>query len=368
MQMAVSLPAKPSGTRIEYIDGLRALAVLSVVAFHALVGTTTTGWMRFISLQGCHGVDLFFVLSGFCLAYPTLQRAQSGQASFDWTQYASRRLVRIVPPYYIAVILLASAFLIFRQVPGAMPGVTWLQILRQALFIDGGTSFLNPSFWTLPIEFRWYFVFPVALWLWTRSPRGFLVSMLCCAMLVATLKQPGDLIVLPGFLLGIIAAELRARRPESAWLALPACFAMFAVCLIFFPNRSNHGEVGPAWEIASFFLVIAAGAIPKLERMLSIKALVAVGIASYGIYLVHQPIVILTEKIGWQPLAAGLCGIGAGFVFWLLAERPFVSGKVRALLLHYLDRKAIQITAQFRMGARFGVNRAAENVVHEAAA
>lgn len=329
--------------------------MLSVVAFHATIGSNAGGWPRFILLQGCHGVDLFFVLSGFCLAYPTLQRANRGQTSFDWMQYAARRLVRIVPPYYIAIGLLTIVFLIFRQVPGAMPGVNGLQIVRQALFIDGGTRFLNPSFWTLPIEFRWYFLFPLALWLWTRSPRAFLISLLCVFLLMAHIKQAGDLIVLPGFLLGIIAAHLRARLPVAAWLALPACVAMFAFCFLLLPNRSGHGEVGPAWEVASFFLVIAAGAIPALERMLSVKILAAVGIASYGIYLVHQPVVDLLEKIGAHPIIAGVAGVAVGFLFWWLAERPFVQGRMRAAILRFLDLRSFQFAVFCRMRSKFSV-------------
>jgi peptidoglycan/LPS O-acetylase OafA/YrhL len=270
-------------------------------------------------------------------------------------QYAARRLVRIVPPYYVAIALLAGVFLIFRYVPGAMPGVTWVQILRQALFIDGGTSFLNPSFWTLPIEFRWYFLFPVALWLWTRSPRAFFGAMVCCGLFVATMKQAGDLTVLPGFLLGIVAADVRTRRHRGAWLALPACVAMFAVCFLLYPNRTGHGEVGPAWEIASFFLVIAAGAVPLVERALSVKALVAVGVASYGIYLVHQPAIVLTERIGWPAAFAAVAGVGVGFAFWWLAERPFVSGTARTVLLRQLDLRASQISAYLRLPSKFAV-------------
>ncbi|HEX5275694.1 MAG TPA: acyltransferase [Candidatus Rubrimentiphilum sp.] len=351
-------PAQRAGMRIEYIDGLRALAVLSVVAFHATVGTATNGWAHFISLQGCHGVDLFFVLSGFCLAYPTLQRAHQGDAAFDWTHYAARRLVRIVPPYYIALALLIAAFLIFGRVPGAMPGITGLQILKQFLFVDRGTSFLNPSFWTLPIEFRWYFLFPFALWLWTRSPRAFLVSLIGVGLLMGSAYAPADLIVLPGFLLGIVAADLRTRCSEIAWLALPASLIMFAACLAFFPNRTGHGEVGPAWEIASFFLVVAAGAVPALQRMLSVKGLVSIGVASYGIYLVHQPVIDLAETIGWRPPLAAFAGIGAGLLFWWCAERPFTNGRPRTVLLRHVDALGSAIAAHCRLRRRFSVGGA----------
>ena len=145
--------------RIAYIDGLRAVAVLAVVASHA--------YPR-IEYGTSFGVDLFFVISGFCLAYPTLRKLHdNGAADFDIARYAAHRLVRIVPPYYIAIALLYAASFFVPWVNH----VSLYDAVRQALFLDNGTKFLTGSFWTLPIEFRWYFFFPVGLYLWVRYPR-----------------------------------------------------------------------------------------------------------------------------------------------------------------------------------------------------
>ena len=86
--------------RVGYIDGLRAVAILSVVACHAAQYSTLSpnATIAFLFKQGSHGVNLFFVLSGFCLAYPTLERLrQKGNAAFDIPRYAARRVVRNSP-------------------------------------------------------------------------------------------------------------------------------------------------------------------------------------------------------------------------------------------------------------------------------
>lgn len=68
-------------TRIEYIDGLRALAVLSVLVSHIVFHSPNlqSGPAYRLGMEGTHGVDLFFVLSGFCLAFPTCKN--TGAAS-----------------------------------------------------------------------------------------------------------------------------------------------------------------------------------------------------------------------------------------------------------------------------------------------
>src|ERR1700741_1429019 len=94
--------------RIEYVDGLRAVAVLSVLAEHVTRHSTLAGaTARHVLMEGAHGVDLFFVLSGFCLAYPTLAKMrEQGRATFGIADFGAKRIVRIVPPFYLATVLL----------------------------------------------------------------------------------------------------------------------------------------------------------------------------------------------------------------------------------------------------------------------
>jgi peptidoglycan/LPS O-acetylase OafA/YrhL len=96
-------------------------------------------WNAFLG-QGSHGVELFFVLSGFCLAYPTLAKLRAGKGSFDVARYAAHRIVRIAPPYYIAMGVFAVLSLAFGY---HLERLTSINLLRQIGFIDNGTDFVR---------------------------------------------------------------------------------------------------------------------------------------------------------------------------------------------------------------------------------
>jgi peptidoglycan/LPS O-acetylase OafA/YrhL len=327
--------------RLDYVDGLRAIAVLSVVAYHtadARLQTTLHGITSLLVRQGCHGVELFFVISGFCLSYPYLAKMQErGFATFDVAQFAARRLVRIVPPYYVALLLLfVFAWLVMRSgmpLPAAIdPGsATLTQLVRQAAFLDSGTRMVNTSFWTLAVELRWYVVFPIALWLWTRSPRVFFTVAIAALLAYATRAGSVDLLVLPAFMLGIVAAHLRIHAHSIATYALPLFVPVFAVVLLQTPQ--GWGFISPFSEAAAFLLVVGAGAVPLFERVLSNKVLVLVGSASYSIYLVHSPLMGVLEQLGATPVITALAGVLAGLAFWWLVERPVVRAPLRDRLI-----------------------------------
>jgi peptidoglycan/LPS O-acetylase OafA/YrhL len=303
--------------RIQYIDGLRAVAVLTVVASHSVLP----------GLFGqSFGVMLFFVISGFCLSYPTLAKLhESKVAGFDVYRYAAHRMVRIIPPYYIAIALLFACALFLPD----LTHVSLLDATRQILFLDDRTVLLTPPFWSLPVEFRWYFLFPVALWLWTRSPKAFLAAALLIIIAgQATRATSIDLVVLPAFLSGIVAAHVRIHEYRIARFALPACAVMVVTAYL-----KTGTEVNPAWEAAVFLLVVAAGSLPWLGRLLSMRWLASIGFVSYSIYLVHAPVIKVAEDHGITPIIAGAIGIAFGYAFWLIAERPFVGGRTRSRLI-----------------------------------
>lgn len=315
--------------RIGYVDGLRALAVLGVVANHAVkyahfAPSPLTG----VLLAGHHGVELFFVISGFCLAHPTLQQlSERGTASFDVVRYAAKRMVRILPPYYIALVL----FTLLSK------DVNIGEAIRQALFLDHKTNLVNPSFWTLSVEFRWYFVFPLALLLWVRSPKAFLALICGVYVLESTNATSLDIELLPLFMLGIIAADVAVRRPawaKSAVVLLPAALlAAFALT----PATDNGGVTGLQWDVAMFLLVVASGTTGFLRGVLSVPALTAIGVASYSIYLVNEPIAVALNNAAVSPWLIALAGVAAGFAFWAAAERPFTDTKIRSYLLAELS-------------------------------
>lgn len=258
--------------RIAHIDGLRAVAVLSVVAYHVYEWYThgpQSGFLDLIGRQGCHGVELFFVISGFCLSYPFVARLHAtGSARFDVARFAARRIVRIAPPYYAAMAALFVLAIVLARFHVFVPqetvaGAAPLQLLKQIAFVDGGTYFLNPSFWTLPVELRWYVFFPIALWLWTRSPRAFVAVMLLALMAYSTRAGSLDLLVLPAFMLGIVAAHAYAHDSKLARYAL-LLFVPVACLALTQTSHSGWGFVSPYTEAAAFPFVVSAGASPLL--------------------------------------------------------------------------------------------------------
>jgi peptidoglycan/LPS O-acetylase OafA/YrhL len=324
--------------RIAYIDGLRAVAVLLVVSHHAIDNHPRVGpFMRFLD-HGNHGVELFFVLSGFCLSYPTLAKLhREGQTSFDLVRYAAHRVVRIVPPYWLAIVAtLIFGFIIARlgyALPVSFGHFTALNVVQQALFIDQGVPLVSGPFWTLPVEFRWYFLFPIMLWLWTRSPKAFAVVGVCVFLALFTRVQNFDALYFAPFILGIVAADVHIRGKRLGYWTLGFCAIALIYAAITPWVDADFLDRMPIWYFASFAFVIAAGEFGWLTKLLSMRALTAIGIASYSIYLVHAPIVTFMGERGCGFWMSSTFGVAAGFAFWAVAERPFVSTWLRSDLI-----------------------------------
>jgi peptidoglycan/LPS O-acetylase OafA/YrhL len=334
---------------------LRAIAVLLVVVFHAakyderISGSVHSSAATLLK-YGCHGVDLFFVLSGFCLAYPTLARIHTqGIVRFDVVRFAAHRIIRIVPPYYAAIALFATAAMVSNyahlRLPAAMPpsGISAVDIARQFLFLDLGAQFLNGSFWSLPIEFRWYFVFPVVLLVWIRAPRAFFVVIGSVLMLAATRAFSIDVAVLPAFMLGIVAAAVRVRGRSAMRLAPVGFVVALTAAVLLSRNGAWLWSTSVFWELSAFTLVVTCGNSRILVAALSSSAMTAIGAASYSIYLVHEPVVAFVgehaDRLGnYAFIVAVAAGLAAGVAFWWCAERPFVNTPLRESLRERLER------------------------------
>lgn len=341
--------------RIRYIDGLRALAALAVVAFHgavhAPVRPDASGLLGIALRAGAHGVDLFFVLSGFCLAYPfLLNRKRAGVTGFEVRAFAARRLVRILPPYYLAIALLIAVALALRSaripLPTSVDAASFApdEVLKQMLFI--GKHYSASPFWTLALEFRWYFLFPVALWLWTRSRLAF--GLLAAVSLIASETQlhSYDLFFLPVFMLGIVAADIQICQHRVARFAAVALLPFLAAAITSTQYDGWYfAERDPSWGIAMFCLVVAAGASPSARAILSQRCLGLLGAASYSIYLIHEPAIELGVRL-LQTLKndfavsflSVVLALGAGMLFWLIAERPFVKMGIKTALTRRIER------------------------------
>jgi peptidoglycan/LPS O-acetylase OafA/YrhL len=338
---------KESRHRARDIDGLRALAVLAVVAYH--VGVYAP-WERLVSpalvaafrdysrsplTLGSHGVDLFFILSGFCLSYPALARRHAGETvRFDVARYLARRVVRVYPPFVCAAALCVALSYALLQAGIALPyclspDLSAANIVQNLLFLDNNISRLNTSFWTLALEFRWYLVFPLALALYCRAPRALVACALAAyAAYHFTAFRALDLAMLPLFLFGIVAADLRVRGVRTLKFAVGAIVVGAVVGTLATQAYGPFTQRNPGWHLAAFGLVLLANDLTALRKVLSIAPLVLVGEISYSVYLVHEPAIALFER--WEPTAvpaalpvllAPLVALALGVAFWFAIER-----------------------------------------------
>ncbi len=334
------------GGRLAYVDGLRAVAVLFVMIFHARVHMpgATLGYYKEFS----HGVDLFFVVSGFCLAIPTLKYLQrDGFVRFDVAAFAVKRFLRIFPPYAAAVLGFAFGGWYalahgYHLPPGMASQFDWSDVLSELFFMDRGLHHINSSFWSLAVECRWYVLFPAVLALWAARPRAFM-AMIVIVILAneATRAASTDIGVLDAFLLGIVAAHIALSRHPAANFGPLLMLAGAGLGLMLegsyhFPIQTNAG-----WHLTAFGFVIWAGARPWLSRALSHPWLTSIGIASYSIYLVHEPIVsaadrFLAPRIGVLGAGAAAIALGVlgGYVLWVLVELPATNRRLVAMMVH----------------------------------
>ena len=329
-----------------YVDGLRALAVLGVVLSHAAKYTLSFingGVPYHLMYEGAHGVDLFFVISGFCLSFPTLAAIRRGIGrSFDVAGFFARRIVRIVPPYWIAFVVVLAGAVAFVAAGYALPWPTVVMPptvangLMQLTFLTPGNNLVG-SFWTLAVEFRWYLAFPLVLWIWIRSPAVFAAVGAATFVLYAThVARIVDLATLPAFMLGIVAADLTIRRHRicswAVFLFVPALLTAFLLEPKGHLDFAYQDQIW--WQVPFFFLILAAGANQPLRAIFEFKPLVFIGVASYSIYLLHDPLMALYgEYGGTNPFACALIGVLSGVLFWWYCERPFVSAPLKGTLV-----------------------------------
>lgn len=332
------------------MDGLRGIAILLVVACHGGKYTMDLhqGWSYHAVAEGAHGVDLFFVISGFCLAYPILRkRFETGVVKFDVLQFFCRRVIRIVPVYWVAFLALLVVSLIVVARGGEVPWPTvkmptsFGNGVAQLFFLNSATN-LSGSFWTLAVEFRWYLMFPIVMWLYMRWPLTIYALMIAApAIYWFTPVERLDFATLPGFLLGVIAADLAVRGSRMNRFA-PALFVLAVLASLLLEPKVHLAYIVQNqiwWQVAAFFLVLAGVANATFQRVLAHPALAWIGMAAYSIYLYHDPVEAWYAYSGGQNLILSIvAGVLIGALGWLLVERYVMARATRDRLVAAIER------------------------------
>ena len=367
----------PGSPRFLQLDGLRAVAIILVVAHHSLTSSGARV-LRSVQLPKAaellefstrSGVELFFVLSGVVLLRPYLRRTRPFRAG----TYLRRRAERLWPPYVVTLLFASAVLALPRWHPtwysDVLPRFSPGGMLVQAGIVNLGWPSYSGAWWSLNLELFFYLLVPllVAGFLALRSrPSGFAAfgGLAVVGSLVASewLSSSGDLVqTAAGGETG--PSVLGAGQITALFFVFLPCFAIGAALARFsFTPRigrilivvgSAHCVVGlfaPALNIHLGFgllyggiVILAQDAGSRLAERLSGSQLVWLGERSYSLFLVHFPVFylvnyltslvvprrgpayfVVTRGVG---LPAAL--LAAMAVFWLV-ERRFARGLTTA--------------------------------------
>ncbi|MCW3094855.1 MAG: acyltransferase 3 [Chthonomonadaceae bacterium] len=360
----------PSATvpsrRFDFLDGVRALAALFVVVCHAYFepanGYYSSRLMNHLGLTYGHvAVDVFIVLSGFCLMLPIARRSDHFGSV---REFFRRRARRILPPYYAALLLSILFILVYAHNrtgtvwDNSLP-LTWTTFLYHLLLVHdlplpgtGGT--INYPLWTIAVEFQLYLVMPlIALSLrsWNSS-RTLLWTIALGLGLHVGLHGKLDSAspwYLGLFTMGAVAAREAVRRAQPQtnvlrWTIYVLVPLTGAVVVMkgkdFFEAYMPFFDTVLGAATATLLYITfhdASEQRSRLTRSLSWRPLVAIGTFSYSLYLVHAPLLHLFDRIFAPYLPAGprmfvaLLAItpiivGIAYLFHRVFEKPFMSG------------------------------------------
>lgn len=308
-----------SGRFVPEIDGLRFVAILSVVLFHAHptflpehpdFASPVWASLSTLILKGWFGVPLFFAISGFVLALPFAEQRLHGGADVPWKGYYLRRLTRLEPPYLVSMVILTAML--------AAGGAELADLLRHALagifyvhwFVYHEMNPINRPTWTLEIEVQFYLLAPLLASVFAIRRVALRRAILGAAILAAAAQSvfwphPFLFRTLPGqlqfFLVGFLLADVHLvgwrdappRRGRwdlagvAAWSAMPALLLLGGAFELLLP-------------VAIFFAYGAAFRGPRFNRLFRSAWIVVLGGMCYTTYLYHVTLIwyVKTATVG----------------------------------------------------------------------
>ena len=346
------------------IDGLRALAIIPVVLFHAGFEFCSGGFL---------GVDIFFVISGYLITGIIVKETQENK--FSVVNFLTRRARRILPPLYFMMFFVSIFYLLI-----ARPSIEECTLFRESLlstvsflsnfYFAANTGYFAASSellpflhtWSLSVEEQFYLIYPPLLLIFLRLGKKFpIIFLLLIFFLSLGLAQMGSGIlgkwnfyILPTraweISLGALCyfssrdfVEIQTKKTTNEFLSFLG-LGLILYSILFLDQSINAPGIWCLIPAIGTVLVIQfCKRGTMLQAILGNKVLVLIGLLSYGAYLWHQPVLAITRHFVIHPgqVPSPLISIAISISFLLalisfhLIEKPFRSGRFSLLWLSF---------------------------------
>ncbi|GGY96706.1 acyltransferase family protein [Novosphingobium colocasiae] len=355
MTRPLAAPAHPGVAYRPEIDGLRAVAVVPVILFHAGIGPFRGGFV---------GVDIFFVISGFLITSILMTDIAGGHYSI--ANFYEKRARRILPALFVMLatcLPFAWAWMLPDQWHDFAQSLTGVSLFASNIVFWQGSDYFAASSeympllhtWSLAVEEQYYLFFPIFLAaLWPLGPRRLLWLIAACAFASLLLSEwawrhlpSANFYLAPTrvwelFAGSIAAIIVRNRGPRAHQGLAMAGLIGVAVSLFLFDETVPFPSVYALLPIVGVMAILIWGTAETWAgRILANRLFTSIGLISYSAYLWHQPLLTFARirtlgqpPAGLMPMLA-LASLGLGYLSWRYVERPFRGSSSR------FDRRAI---------------------------
>lgn len=354
-----------SGSFIPEIDGLRFIAIVSVVLYHLSgflsekyvnqnVDSLDYSFLKHLLSHGHLGVPLFFAISGFILGMPFAKYHLMNGNQISLKKYFLRRLTRLEPPYIlIMTILLFGAVYVAKTVSLSNGIESYLSsiIYSHNIIYPGILPKLNVVAWSLEVEVQFYIIAPLMAYLFSvKSTSIRRLSLIFIAVFFIFINHfnlsPLHFINLVNyfqyFLVGFLLADLYVTNstllPKTKYDSIIGLF-LFLIIWLFDHGDFNTNSQKFIWELiqlVSIFLLYYYVLFHNIFKFISIRLITNIGGMCYSIYLLHYPIIsmfgnpILKYSFSKYTLVnisiyssiLIMLIISISSIFFLLVERP----------------------------------------------
>lgn len=323
------------------IDGLRGIAVALVITFHAFPSVLPGGWV---------GVDVFFVLSGYLITSLILKEMRINE--FAMSRFLRRRVRRLAPAFIVVVALTTLlSWLTFAPTRMADVGMSALAALTGwsnfYFWSETGDYFAQPTSkeplvhtWSLAVEEQFYLIFPLVLICLVSLNWGRL-SFWISALLIGSISlalfgglgAEATFYLLPTRMWELLAGSLLAVTPpektqrnsgeNSLWtvVGFTGLSAIVAAAL-FTPSSDYTALFSVAPVVGTVLLLISSARDNRLRTWLGVYPIRGLGLISYSLYLIHQPLLVFARSLFFEtPTLGVIAAITASLVFAIGAYR-----------------------------------------------